>query len=165
MLSISTYGKSVGYQIAWVALDPHLPARVYRDQEPVGWRVVSQSAGAPDFWDRKLPHRPRSQLRCPLVRRCGFGSYPTVKCPPSDRYVRSERPLNEQSSSPGPARRGPDHDDATLTQEHLVIPSPPRPATKCDCPRLLSQVPLQALPPLCKWPFSWSVDYPRSDYL
>jgi len=67
MLSISAYGETMGYQIARVALDLHLRARVHRDQEPGGWHLVSQFAGAPDFRDRQLLHRYRSQLRRPLV--------------------------------------------------------------------------------------------------
>ena len=67
MLTISTYG-TVGDQIAWLALDLDFSARVYCDQEPIGWGVVSRFAGTPDIWDRQLPHRSRPQLRCPLVR-------------------------------------------------------------------------------------------------
>ena len=67
MSSISVYGETVGYQIARVALDHDLRARVYRDQEPGGWHMVSQFAGAPDFRDRQLLHRYRSQSRRPLA--------------------------------------------------------------------------------------------------
>ena len=66
MLSISAY-ETVGNQIALVALGLHLPARVCRDQGPVGWRVDTQLAGASDFRDRQLLHRYRPQLRRPLA--------------------------------------------------------------------------------------------------
>ena len=67
MLSISAYGEAVGCQIARVALDHDLRDRVCPDQGPGGWRVVPQFAGAPDFRDRQLLHRSRSQLRRPLT--------------------------------------------------------------------------------------------------
>ena len=66
MLSIGAY-EAVGNQIALVALGSHLPARVCRDQVPVGWRVAAQFAGAPDFRDRRLLHRYRPQLWRPLA--------------------------------------------------------------------------------------------------
>src|ERR1700677_1208372 len=72
MLSISAY-ETVGNQIAWSDLDRHLPAGVYRDQGPGGWRVGTQFACAPDFRGRQLFHWYRPQLRRPLVRPPCFG--------------------------------------------------------------------------------------------
>lgn len=66
MLSISAYGETVGYQIAWVALGRDLPARVHRDQEPVGRRVAYLFASAPDFRDRQLLYTCCSPARRPV---------------------------------------------------------------------------------------------------
>src|SRR5690349_12653784 len=66
MLSISVY-ETVGNQIALVALGPHLPDCLCRDQVPAGWRMDTQLAGASDFRDRRLLHRYRPQLRRPLA--------------------------------------------------------------------------------------------------
>ena len=67
MPSISAY-EYVANQIARDPLDPHLLARVYRDQVSVGWHMDTQLAGASDFRDRQLLHRYRAQLRRPLMR-------------------------------------------------------------------------------------------------